>query len=169
MVPQVLEIPQTQLCAKDTPCSRQNMHALACNGPANPNRQGAHEEGVQGTPDRIMPEKADMWQFLAMMSTSEGPQQAMIAAWIPTVEPLTRNHVASAPNAAAAKSCAALMGPVGVERMSKPARTRPCLRNRNQQWQRQRGREVPEVFFQIVGAIHPAGRMCSHAWTQIPQ
>ena len=93
-------------------------------------------------PDRIMPEKADMWQFLAMMRASEGPQQAMIAAWIPTVDPLTRNHVASAPNAAAAKSCAALMGPVGVERMSRPVRTRPCLRNKHQQWQRQGGREV---------------------------
>lgn len=44
---------------------------------------------------------------------------------MPTVDPFTRNHVAAAPNAAAAKSCAALTGPVGVERMSRPASTRP--------------------------------------------
>ena len=63
-----------------------------------------------------MPEKAAMWQLRASTSVSAGPQVAITAAWMPTVVPLTRNHVLSAPKALAASSCASLMGPVGEDR-----------------------------------------------------
>lgn len=67
-------------------------------------------------PASTMAENADAWQFLARISVCPGPQVASTAAWMPTVVPLTRNQVASAPKAAAARDCASAMTPVGEER-----------------------------------------------------
>jgi hypothetical protein len=46
------------------------------------------------------------WQFLGRTKQSPGLHVAITAAWMPQVEPLTRNQVRSAPNAAAASCCA---------------------------------------------------------------
>lgn len=63
-----------------------------------------------------MPEKAAMWQLRAKIRVSAGPHVAMMAAWMPTVVPFTKNQVLSALKALAASACASLMGPVGEDR-----------------------------------------------------
>ena len=72
------------------------------------------------SPDMTMAEKTDRWQFLATSSVAPGPAQAMIPAWMPEEQPLTRNQVRSAPNASAASCCACSMTPQGALRLSRP-------------------------------------------------
>jgi hypothetical protein len=56
------------------------------------------------------------WQLRASSSVVPGGQVARMAAWMPAVQPFTRKKVRDAPKAAAAKSWAAAMAPVGEDR-----------------------------------------------------
>ncbi len=69
-------------------------------------------------PAMTMAENADEWQLRATSSTPfrlSLPVRvtAITAACIPAEQPLTRNHVCSAPKASAASRWASRMGPVG--------------------------------------------------------
>ncbi len=53
-------------------------------------------------PEKIRPASIDLCALRGMITVSPGPQSVSTRAWMPLVDPLTRNQVRSAPQASAA-------------------------------------------------------------------